>query len=269
MADKPPPGSPQLLVVDADPDFGLIFQAALDVMGYNSTLASSVEHALRLLNERPFDLILMDTYFHSGQTPRETWASLYPLLALSHPVPVVLCAPWPVAEIDVQQEGFAGLLAQPCDVDLLVATVAEYLNLPWSPAQLGQKEVVHRLAAAFILRDARAVVALCTEEVRFYPWIVPVYPSARPAVGRADVQTYLQEAMGYLGAYQIDVLHLYPCPHGVAMRLHVHWHDASGAPQQHMLGCCVKVTPEGRISQMGLPRPDERLLALLSPPRGA
>jgi hypothetical protein len=164
----------------------------------------------------------------------------------------------------VRHEGFAGLVRQPFNLDQLVTTVAECLHLPWSPAKLAQKEVVQRLAAGFIKRDMEAVVALGTEEVRFFPWLVPAYPFARSATGRAAVLAYLQEATEYLGTYQIGTVHLYPCPHGVAMRLQVRWPDPSGTWQQHMVGCCVKVTPEGQISQMGLPQPDERLTAPLS-----
>lgn len=268
MSAEPAPASPHLLVVEADLALQLIFQEALAEMGYVSTLASSVEHALRLVNQQPFDLILTDLFFRPGQTPPEMWAALYPLLALAHPVPVVLCTAWAVEEIDVREEGFAGLVRQPFDLDHLVTTVAECLNQPWTPAQQQQAEAVHRLATGFIQRDAGVLVARCTDEVRFFPWLVPVYPFARSAVGRAAVRTYLQEAMAYLGAYQIDGVQLSPCPHGVAMRLQVHWHDAAGTRRQHMLGCCVKVAPNGQCRQMGLPPPDERLLAQLSPLRG-
>lgn len=266
---EPAPASPQLLVVEADPALQLIFQEALAEMGYASTLASSLDHALRLANQQSFDLILTNLFFGTSQKPPEMWAALYPLLALAHPVPVVLCTAWAVEEIDARQEGFAALVRQPFDLDDLVTTVAECLNQPWTPAQLREAEVVNRLAAGFIQRDAGVLVALCTEEVQFFPWLVPIYPFARSTIGRATVRTYLQEAMAYLGAYQIDVVRLYPCPHGVAMRLQVHWHDPSGAFKQHMLGCCVKLAPNGQCSQMGLPRPDERVLAQLSPLRGA
>jgi CheY-like chemotaxis protein len=257
------------LVFAADQDLGPVFQEALAEMGYASTLATSLQQALRLLHRQPFDLILTDTSSRTGQEAPGTWASLYPLLALSHPLPVVLCTARPVKEIDVRHEGFAGLVVKPIDLDHLVTTVAECLNQPWTPARRHQAAVVHRAVAAFIQRDAEALAALCTEEVHFFPWLVPVYPFARSVVGRAAVRAYLQEVKEYLGAYQTDHVHLYSCPHGVAVRLQIRWEDAAGTRKQQMLGCCGKVSQDGAIGQMGLPRPSDRLLAQLRPLRGA
>lgn len=267
---EPAPVSPRLLVVEAVPSLGLIFHDALAEMGYASTLAASLRQALRLLNQHPFDLIVADTspdtVFHTRQ---DALAPLGPLLALSHPLPVVLCTLLPLSESDVRQDGVAGWVRHPFTLDELVTTVAECLHQPWSPAQLPQAEVVQRGVASFIQRDVGALVALCTEEVRFYPWIVPPYPRARPVMRRAAVRVYLEEVAQYLGAYQVDDVHLSPCPHGVAVRLLMRWQDPAGAPNQQMVCGCVKFTADNQISQLGLPQPDDRLLAKLSPLRGA
>ena len=63
------PVVPQLLVVEANPTIELILQRELAEMGYVSTSASSLEQGLCLLNQRPFDLIVTDTFSHSGQEP--------------------------------------------------------------------------------------------------------------------------------------------------------------------------------------------------------
>ena len=251
--------SPQLLIVEAEPALRLLLQQALAEMGYASTLASSLEQALRLLQQQPFDLIITDAFFRTDQ---DTLAFLHPLLALSHPLPVVLCTAWPLSAPAVRQTGFAGLVRQPCDLHHLVTTVAECLNQSWSPAQLRQAEVVKRYIAGLLQGDVEAILALCTEEVRLYPWMVPAYPFARPVTGRAAARAYLQEQQRYFGAYQLEQIHYYPCPHGVALRLLMHWQDAAGAVKQQMVAGCIKVTPAGQISQVGLPPPDALVRAI-------
>jgi hypothetical protein len=253
------------LVEESVPSLGLVIQDALAEMGYASTLAPSLEHALHMLHQRPLDLIVIDT---SPAISPDALASLRPLLALSHPLPVVLCTLWPLSEIDLRHAKVAGWVQHPFTRDQLVTTVAACLNQPWSPAQLSQAEVVQHGVAALVQRDVGALVALCTEEVQWYPWLVPPYPRAHPVMGRAAVRAYLEEATAYLGAYQIDVVHLYPCPHGVAVRALLHWQDHSGGWKEQEVACCVKTTPKGQISQIGLPY-DERLRAQLSSLRGA
>jgi CheY-like chemotaxis protein len=260
MAD-PALALPHLLVVEADLSLQVVFQQTLAEMGYISTLASSLDQALRLLDQHPFDLIVTDAFSYTGQ---EALAPLRPLLALSHPLPVILCTAWPLTEAVVKQEGFAGLVLQPFELDRLITTVAECLNQPWSPAQLRQAEVVKRYVALFALGDVEAMVSFLSEAVQFYPWIASAYPFARPVTGRAAARVYLQELLQYFGGLHTELGHLYTCPLGIAARILLQWHDLSGAPKQQMMAVCLKVTPDGQISQMGLPPPDARLVAQLS-----
>jgi hypothetical protein len=169
----------------------------------------------------------------------------------------------------VQHEGFAALVLQPFKQDHLITTVAACLNQPWSPAQLRQAKVVKRYVAFFALGDVEAMVRCYAEGVRLYPWIASAYPLARSVTGRAAARVYLQELLQYFGNLQTELVHLYTCPLGVAARMLLQWHDPSGALKQQMMAVCLKVTPEGQISQMGLPPPDERLVAQLSPLRDA
>ena len=55
---EPAPVSPHILVVEVDPALQLLIQTTLAGMGYASTLASSLEEALRLLHKHPFDLVV-------------------------------------------------------------------------------------------------------------------------------------------------------------------------------------------------------------------
>lgn len=261
----PTPSIPHLLVAEADVALRWFSQQALVEMGYACTPASSLKETLRLLHQQPFDLVVTETFSRSGQGALE---ALRPLLALSHPLPVLLCTGWPLKEVEVQQAGFAALVLRPFRLEHLVVTEAEALHQPWSPAQRRQAEVVERYVASLARREVESMLALCTEEVQLYPWIVPAYPFARPVQGKAAARAYLQEQLAYFGDLQIDVVRLSPCPHGIAARSRLRWRDPAGVPRQQMVTVCVKMTPEGQVSQVGLPLPDERLAAHLNPLRG-
>lgn len=256
MSDNAPV-SPRLLVTEPDPALAFTMHQTLAEMGYASTLASSLEQGLRWVHEQPFDLIVTDTF--SG-TWQESLASLRPLLALSHPIPVILCTAWQIEETVVRQAGFAGQVEQPFDLEDFITTVAECLNHPWTTVELQQVEVVKRYAAGLRTWDVEALVALCTEDVRLFPWIVPAYPRARPVTGRAAARAYYEEQQHYFSAYQLDLVNVYPCPHGVAGRLVIEWQDPPGVVKRQMIAGCIKVTPDGHITQVGLPPPDERLV---------
>jgi CheY-like chemotaxis protein len=262
---EPAPASLPILVAEADPTLQILFQHTLTEMGYPCTLASSLEEALCFLHKHPVALVVTDIFLRSSQ---EVLTSLRPLLALSHPLPVILCTAWPLHEDVVRREGFAALVPQPFHLDHLVTTVAACLNQPWSPAQLRQAKIVNHYVASFLKQDLEVVLALFAEEVWFLPWIVPAYPFARPARGKAAARAYLQELWRYFGAFQMEAVQLYPCPHGVAVRFLVRWHESSGALKQQIIEQCVQVTPDGQISQAGIPLPDDRILAQLGPLHG-
>src|SRR5260221_8547894 len=149
----PASASPQLLVVEDDSALQQLLQEGLAEMGYPSRVASSLEQALFLVHQQPFDLIVTDTFSRTGQ---DVLAPLRELLELSHPTPVLVCTGWSFDDRAVRQAGFAGLVRKPIHLDHLVTTIAECLDQPSSPAQLRQAEGGQRFFASFIHRDAEA-----------------------------------------------------------------------------------------------------------------
>jgi DNA-binding response OmpR family regulator len=125
----------EVLVVEAEPDLGPLFQQALADLGYVSTLASSLDQALHLVQERSFDLIITDAY---PSTSRDVLKSLRPLLGLANPVPVILCTAWRVEEAVARQAGCAALIQQPFDLNELVTTVTGCLMPPRTPDAANQ-----------------------------------------------------------------------------------------------------------------------------------
>lgn len=257
MASSGPP--PQVLVIEDDLVLQEILQQVLVEQGYAAAGASSLEQALRLVHQQPFDLILTELF---TPTDEETLASLLPLRKLAFGIPIVVVDTLLTAR-EVEQQGFSGPLGKPFSADDLITTVAENLNRPFSAAQLPQVETAKRYIAALIQGDLEALLALCTEEVRIYPWIVPPYPAARPVTGRMAARADLQEQQQYFGTFQLDLVRYYPCPHGVAVRLRQRWRDPTGALQQQMVARCLQVTADGQISQVGIPVQDEHLRTLL------
>ena len=256
---RSPTSPPVLLLVEANWDLRHILHQVLVDQGYAVMAAASLEQALRLVHRQPVDLILTDLFTSAGQ---ESLAHLLPLQKLAHGIPIVVVATWLTAS-DVRQQGFSGVLHQPFGLDDLVTAVAEGLNQPFSAAQRPQTVVAQRFVSALLERDVEAVLALCTEEVRMYPWIVPAYPAAHPAFGWTAARAYLEELQQYFVTSQAESVQCYPCPHGVAVRLWLRWQDPAGVGQQQMVGLCLAVTAEGQISQVGLPVQDERLRSRL------
>jgi CheY-like chemotaxis protein len=242
-----PPSTPRLLVVEADQDLREILHRVFVEQGYGPTMAASLEEALRLVHQHPFDLILTELFILPDQ---ETLALVLPLRELAHPTPDVVIATR-LSTQEVQQQGFAALLREPFDLNELITTVAECLKHPMSDEQQRQAEIATHGVAALDRRDFDTAFALCTEDVRFYPWIIPPYPAAHRVVGRAALRAYFEEMAGYFHDRHAEIGQFFGCPHGIAVRIHADWRDAYGVHQQQMVALCFQITGE-QISQLGV-----------------
>jgi CheY-like chemotaxis protein len=223
-------------------------QWVLVEQGYYLSVASSLEEALRLVHQQPFDLLLTELLAPPDQ---ETLAFIQPLRELAYPTPVVVIDTWLSAR-QVRASGFATLLSQPFTLNELITTVAECLHRPLSEEQHRQAEIARRCLAAWDLRDFEAALAWCSEEIQFYPWVVPPYPAARPVRGRAALRAYCEEVAGYFQDRHATIGPMYPCPHGLAARMHLDWRNGEGTLQQQMIAVCFQVSGE-QISQIGVP----------------
>jgi CheY-like chemotaxis protein len=256
MASADPP--PQLLVVEDDLALQSVLHLVLADQGYAASVASSVEQALRLVHRQPFDLILTELF---TPTDEETVAYLLPMRKLAHGISIVVVASW-LTTREVEQQGFNGPLSKPFGVNDLIMQVAAGLNRPFSAMQLRQAEVAKRYVTCLIAGDIEALVALCTEQVRYYPWVAPPYPAARPVTGHVALRAHLQEMFRYFRHYTLELAQLYPCPYGIAARLLLRWRTSEGALKQQIVGLCFQSSGE-QISQVGIPIQDEHLRTLL------
>jgi CheY-like chemotaxis protein len=246
---------PQILVVEDDIAHRELFQDVLAELGYRCLTASSLDRALCLVHQQPVDLIVSDCF---SSTFQQALASLRPLRELAYPVPLVVCTAWPVTDTDVREQGFAGLLPKPFTLDQLVTTVSDRLNQPFSEEQLRQAEVARRYVAALNRWDFDGLIALLTEDIQYYPWVVSAFPATYPWRGHTAGRTFYQEARRYFGDWQADVVQLYPVPNGVATRLLLRWHAPNGAVRQQMQCFFFQFSDEGTIRQVGIPLLEQR-----------
>jgi CheY-like chemotaxis protein len=256
------PASPTVLIVEDDQAQRELLQTLLAELGYRCLTASSLEQALRLVSHLPVDLIVSDCF---SSTVQEALPSLGPLRDLAYPAPVIVCTAWPLTDSEVTEQGFAALVPKPLTFDRLVTTVAACLNQPFSEEQLRQAEVARRYVAAMSRWDLDMLVAMLAEDIQYYPWLASSYPDAHSWTGRAAGRSYFQGMARYFGASQTDMVHVYPVPNGVAVRVLLEWYDPNGICRQQMLSVLFQFNEEGQIRQMGMPLRDEHLRVLLEP----
>jgi DNA-binding response OmpR family regulator len=139
------PSRSRVLVVADDADLQAVLDLLLGDEGYESQVATSLDTALSLVNDVPFDLVLADLYVGQHQ------ASLTPANILRRrvqPTPVGLLTTQLVPPDETASIGFAFVLPMPFDVEHLLALVATTLRVSWSPEQERQAETTRRFFAA-------------------------------------------------------------------------------------------------------------------------
>jgi CheY-like chemotaxis protein len=241
----------RLLIVEGDRHIRVLMQEVLSEMGYGCSVAANPEQALRVLKRQPVDLIVTDAF---SRTCHDILASPRPFLQLAHALPVVMCTDWPLLDCDLAEAGFAARVPKPFALDDLVTTVAESLKQPFTAAQYRQAESVHHFLAALSAWDCDALGALLAMEVALYPWLMPPYPAAHRAAGRAAVLDYVREMARYFGPVRLLNTHLFPCPLGLAVRFLAQWRLSDNALEQQSVCLCFQFDNGGLITQIGHPR---------------
>src|SRR5258708_23323801 len=114
-------------------------------------------------------------------------------------------------EDDVRQAGFAGFLAKPFDLDVLLTTVAEALRADLTPTQAKQAALITRFFAALASFDQPALTALCTSD------LLDVSP--RRLGEQAEAQAHIHGLGAYL-AYIGQMRTGFHQPHFEQLRRH-------------------------------------------------
>ena len=246
--------TPHILLIEDDTDTQMLLAHLLREEGYQVTGASSKDEALGLVNALVFDLILTDTFRLAGQTPL---GSIEEVLLLAQPIPVGVITAWEVAETEAQQQGFACLLLKPFDLDAVLAAVASCLHSSFTPEQERQAEIVRRLFAALESHDIKACLALCTEDIVYYPPSIRRGPFDRQLSGKANFRALLEEGLAYFGGLRYEGPLICASPFGLAVRYGMRWTGSDGTAHQRTYPMLIYFAGN-RIAQFGRQFPAQR-----------
>ncbi|HEY7123838.1 MAG TPA: response regulator [Ktedonobacterales bacterium] len=245
--------SPRLLLVEDDEELLAVLQDVLSEEGYAVTAVSSLDAALAEVNAQVFDLILSDVI---------GWKAEDPLQGVEHlrmqvqPTPVGLVTGWKLSEEAVKAKGFACLVSKPFELDDLLTLVAESVARPLTPEQERQAEVVRRYCEAIDARDWQTCVALCSDDVRYYPSPNSLFDRQKAIIGRDGVRDQLNYNQMVAPDFRYESYRFYGRPDGIAVRYHATIATPDSAPalgggRQPLVGSIVFHVEGEQITQIG------------------
>ena len=242
------PAQIRLLIVETDPDIRDILQIFLTEEGFAVHFASSLQEALGLVDEWVFQLILADLFV--GRPPGLA-ADAQLLRRRAWPTSIGLMTTQNISSKQAKQQGFAFLLKKPFDLEQLLLSITAVLPQPLRPEQVPQAKVIDRFFEAARASDYDALLAVCTDEVIYYPPTYSLSARARKIVGKAAFRAYLEGAYRQVTRSQFDEVMIYKRPRGLVAQFQGRWflHDGNDRRLSGVLH--FRFTGE-RIRQLGL-----------------
>lgn len=111
--------SARILIVDDDPDIGVMLKMMLEYKGYNAVVAERAEEAIGVLNENNIKLIIMDMLL-SGVNGTDICTGLKKNPKTKN-IPVVMISAHPNARETCMSAGADDFISKPFDMrDMLV-----------------------------------------------------------------------------------------------------------------------------------------------------
>jgi CheY-like chemotaxis protein len=196
---------PRLLLVEPDDSLQSLLMEVLSEVGYAVSMASSLKEAQSPIQEETFALVLAHLYV--GRAPAGSFTPAHQLRRLVHPTPVGLLMTTPFSPEDARHAGFAFVLPMPFDLDDLLTKVSLGIQQTLSAEDEKRIQVIERFFAARQHEDWPTLLALCTEDVVYYPFAAPGATTARRMRGVATLQNILA-AIGRSARSQV-FLHRY------------------------------------------------------------
>lgn len=259
---------PSILVADDDADILDVFVHVLGEAGYATTRAGSVEEVLAFIDSETFDVVLTDPFAARATAgPDGRISRLGAALTIQRhamPTPVVVCTAWSDLEVEVWQAGFAGFLAKPFDLDVLLTTVAEALRADLTPTRAKQAALITRFFAALARFDQPALTALCTSDLLY------VSPQRLGAPAEAETHIYgLGAYLAYLAQMRtvfhqprFEQLRIYALSQRLAARYRLCW-QGQDEVERAVTGCATFAFVGQRIKQIGVTFNLQRVESLL------
>lgn len=169
-ASAPAPGH-RVLVVEDDEVNRMVVERFLDALGQQAVCAPDIHNALRLLQERPIDLALIDMNLPDGDG-RELLARLRALPAHAHTPAVLMSAHIPRREVDALLEaGFAAFLSKPFSRQRLRTLLAELLAGGRTEPPAGERDAGATSTASAAEAVTAATAATAPEAPQAEDWI--------------------------------------------------------------------------------------------------
>lgn len=247
----------RLLIVERDAGVQQLLADLLQEEGYFIAQAASLGEAQALLEEQTFHLVLSDLF---STTSEDRFAFVEGLRAAAFPTPVGLITGWNVSEEEIIRRGFALLVRKPFDLTALFSSIAMCLNVPLSPEEARQAQVVQALLHAAAASEWDVVASLCADDISFFlPGNLPLSGNVNGVSAFCD---YLKGAARYFPGLRNEEVVIYHRPYGIAVRYCMRWHGPVGSPQHLVSALLLEFTGE-RISQIGARTNDARLNAVV------
>lgn len=237
---------PRVLVAQHDDALRDMLVAMLQLEGYATDKASSLEEACEKVDHELYDLILSDLF--SPSPPRLEAAKR--LLQQCHPTPVGILTGWHLNQDEVEQVGFSFALQKPFDMDMLLQYIADSLNPPFSLEKQQQANIIRHYLQALSDGDWEALRVLCTVDVGYYPLTKSAFTDEREIKGIESYLAYAQSVRRRLPNFQIEQVVIFHHPTGLIARYVFRW-QSKGGPRQWMVGSVTCRFRGARISQIG------------------
>jgi CheY-like chemotaxis protein len=238
-----------ILIAEPDRQIRELLSALLDMEGYETDQAGTLEEALAKVERHLYDIVLTDTFTALPHQPR--WSAAQQLRQRCHPIPVGLLTAWQVDQDEAAQAGFAFVLPKPFDIDDLVRRITDRINPLLPPEQQQQAQLIRRYLRALSDGDWAAIRALCTEDVDYYPLTRSVFTTEREIKGIEAYLAYAQAARSRLSNFQIEGVVIFHHPMGLVARYVCSW-QGKRSQRQWIAGSVMCRFRGERIHQIGV-----------------
>ena len=192
---------PNALIADDQTDVLTALRLLLKGAGYQTEAVTSPTAVLNAIQERDFDVVLMDlNYARDTTSGREGLDLVSRIQALDHTLPVVVMTAWGTVELAVEamRRGVRDFVQKPWDNSRLLETLSAHIE----PARTRRQRQSHIMGSQLI--DSRLPWEL--EEAREIQQ--GLMPNLMPLIGGIELAGHWQAALtvsgDYLAAFKID-----------------------------------------------------------------
>ena len=249
------PAAPHLLIACSSAALTRHLQLLLSEEGYTLQVATSIEEALALLEQRTFQGVLTDLF--SGPSDG-LFDPLSSFRERGGAIPVGVIASEKFSVEAAEAYGFAFVLSLPLQAERLFTELALGLRLRLTHAQERQARVIEAFFAALNAKNMQKTLRLCTRDVRYYPAASHPWQSVfRAITSQSGGAGYAEFSRQPPLALRLEIEGMYSRPRGLAVQYNAWW----ALPNQRwevQTDTLLFHFFDERIHQIGLPPPDKK-----------